>query len=243
MYKQLAQIAVESFDEGARKVFPSQPCSPDGHCATLGDGRSARKKRIARFALMSAMVLACSACGNRQDRGSVEGKHSAEEEALRAISIEYGADYAWMEGLTGASRLLRHLPTTDIERVWVTGRPIIFAGQLVDQVRVGEDHYELLLADPQLDLWAGATLRLRIRCAREIVDRARRDIPEIISNKFRREAAFIVTVERVVSTLLVDDSGAEYGGQALTNTRLGLGRCLAILPLRTPKQGSSSGER
>lgn len=189
---------------------------------------STSTQRVLAVLVLLAVTLVSGGCGRARDRNSVVDGQLREQQILEDISARYSADYSWVEQTKRSELLTQHLLTTDLERILVIGRPIVFVGQLADQVRLDQDYYELLLIPSIFDVWTRGII-FQVRCPIGMVDDAHRAIPGI-SSKLSRGAVFILVVDRVVSGSFPNAASGEL---VASDTRVGVGSCVAIEPLRS----------
>ncbi len=195
--------------------------------------------------LSSWFILACAAAiligCDRKPQPKTVGERV--NDRLEEVAATYSADYSWVRNLEERLQYTRHLLTSDLEAVWLTGQPVVYKGRLLDLVRTDAAEYVMLLDsyDFQYSI-PNEELRVQLRCPFEVVDEARRSNQDF-NDAFGNGALVVANIERVVSTSIVreeftdkfpasldEDVTSDYETQpVLRDLRIGIGRCLAIV--------------
>lgn len=148
-------------------------------------------------------------------------KASVAEMVARTNAIE-----SWEKDLSKGEKFsLNRVLTVDLERKWLTGRPILFVGAIKDIATLDKDNYRIEI---KRDLYSsseymfGTELQLVLQCQKQKVDPFLDAHPDLFK-VYKNGVAVVADIDeigtRVISTT---DSETE-------ETKIGIGKCVDIV--------------
>jgi len=187
----------------------------------------------ARGCLLVLVALVCAiylySRNESRKKQEVERELENRRNAVKAIGTALiertGASREWEQALiSGESfRNVRYgLHTIDVQRAWITGRPLFFSGELVDVAALGSNRIEVRLRNRSaaLPFGMGYRLQMRIRCSEQVVP----ELMNIVESARRSLSGIVaaVLVQSVEAEVDEDETG-------LDDLRfVGLADCLAM---------------
>lgn len=164
----------------------------------------------------------------RQEQELKLKKRGEAVKAIGAALIERtGASRDWEKVLIASDPFnnVRHdLRTIDVQRAWITGRPLFFSGELVDVAALGTDTIEIRLRNHSsvLQYGMGKRLQMRIRCSEQVVP----NLMNIIEGAKKRPSGIVAAVLVKEVRGEVDEAGTELDDLRF----VGLADCLDMVP-------------
>lgn len=159
----------------------------------------------------------------RQEKLS-EQAELTKKSAIQELVKRDSADTSWMKSLIG-EKYTRYVPlmTNEIEKVWITGRPILFLGEIIDVYTQENSRTRIILEHSVQSryLFLGSDLRVDLRCDPELLE-------EILS---KVKAQNRVLANSVAITALIDRiERASYRHENTNMTvHIGHGTCKSAL--------------
>lgn len=103
---------------------------------------------------------------------------------LAAFTAKYDVVTDWQEQLVATKSPFAQVLTSELEPYWLSGRPILFKGSLLDVASVDDQHYEVLFKQTMLSKVSGLmgnNLGLRLRAEKGPIDALLRAEPDIMA--------------------------------------------------------------
>lgn len=131
------------------------------------------------------------------------------QNSVRRMVLKHDANENWDRKLSeGGDYRLGPILSVELERVWLTGQPILFKGKIVDIATHDGERYRIRLSR---DAYASFThfeqpLQLVLLCNRSLFDRLSEEFPDILDTQsFDRGVAVIATMDSLDSERLIED--------------------------------------
>jgi hypothetical protein len=187
--------------------------------------------------LLICSLLAYNNIGNKANKEyeTLATKNVKERtETIMHISIvemvtQTNAIDTWERDLSVDTVGFRPILTIELERLWLTNRPILFVGTIKDIATIDQDTYEItlnraLFGSSEYTIIV-AELQLALQCQKRIINSFLNEHPDLIQNWGikNKGIAVIADIDELETKTLC---GSEDG---MKEIKIGKGRCIDIL--------------
>lgn len=148
--------------------------------------------------------------------------------AIRQVALKDGAGIGWPDKLSGGEKYVDSpLLTAELQRVWVTGRPILFIGKLTDIVANADGSYQLYVAythNENRPWFLKTKLEVRLDCPRETGT-------SLIDSVATKRDYFGTDIAITATIRTVEVSKTTDAESAATSVLTGRGECVTVMLL------------
>ncbi len=126
----------------------------------------------------------------------------------------------WEEDLRrGKQFRLEPILTVELERLWLTDRPILFAGAIKDIATIDKETYRMEIEGSQSEL------RLSLQCQKRMIDLFLKEHPNLFKEDYvlKNDVAVIADIDEI-ETKIVSGSVGET-----EEIKVGKGKCIDLL--------------
>jgi hypothetical protein len=117
--------------------------------------------------------------------------------------------------------------TLELERLWLTDRPILFIGSIKDISTIDQENYRIRIERSffhKLNYMFKTELQLDLQCSKQRIDSLLREHPNLLKDfGFNNGVAFVADIDKIETTIV---SGSEDKKEEI---RIGKGKCLDML--------------
>lgn len=117
--------------------------------------------------------------------------------------------------------------TVELERLWLTGRPILFLGAIKDIATLDNENYKIEIEESWInnpEYMFGTQLQLELRYPKQKVDLFLKAHPDIFKNfGFKNGVAVVAEIEKI-ETMKISGSEGE-----IEEIKVGKGKCIDML--------------
>lgn len=144
--------------------------------------------------------------------------------AIAQLVSQANAVDNWEEGLTGGQHYrLEPILTVELERLWMTGRPILFRGTIDDVKTYDQKQYTVVFSYREWRYTFSTNFRLDLRCNRNEIDAFLGATPGLFTNGgLNNQVAVIADVTAIRNERTTD------GDDGTSQTKVGEGTCTKI---------------
>ena len=169
-----------------------------------------------------------------ENRAKREAEKAAAEKIEKAIKSEVSllagrtnAVYDWEKELSkGEQFRLEPILTVELERLWLTGRPILFVGSIKDISTVDIDNYSLKIKRSLFNSFEhmfGTKLQLELQCPKQRVDSFLKKHPDLFKDfGFKNGVAVVASIDGIETTIVSGSEGEK-------EIKIGKGKCIDML--------------
>lgn len=187
------------------------------------------KHCLSIFVIVAMCLITCC----RSKKNDAEAKHLALENrnrtAIAELAKRYNADDAWPKAFSnGEAARLTPILTIELERYWLTDRPILFLGTIKDIRTEDQDNYRIIVdyaIFSPLNFLFLSQLELSLVCPKVKIDSFMKNEPDFL-NDFGGEVALIAKVDSIEVRYKVNSEGDEE------DIKMGKGRCIDLIYIR-----------
>lgn len=165
-----------------------------------------------------------------EKRQREEARREAVKRAVAQVARKANAITDWPKTLRQGKSESFKVFTADLEKVWVTDRPILFVGDIHDIALANEDSYRVSIGESIFDtslIAMDGAIGLRLECRKPLIDQVLKQNPASRSLSEPAQAvAVIAKIERIEAENR-RSSDSEY------EVKVGVGKCLDMLYVGT----------
>lgn len=187
------------------------------------------------------LVVACVAFYLWNERIEMEKKAEAERitnlqrAEVTAMATKWNAVIDWESKLSnGQQYRLSPVLTVELERLWLTDRPIMFTGVVKDVLTGGNDNYTVIMEKSLIVgseiFFLGTPLRLELECPPDMFESFLKSHPEVTNGPYLQNGVTVIASIESIQTKTItnpgDGEGNEGGDEDL---KIGRGKCLDLL--------------
>jgi hypothetical protein len=144
--------------------------------------------------------------------------------AIKKKAKELDADYSWVKKLEKILDGNVTLLSYQVEKLWLTDKPILFLGKIVDVKRNNDDSYTFNVKNSMRDELILAGLEINIKCDIRISERY---LNYMDANKaefeFEKPVAVFAKINSIESDIRVESGNS-------SDVKIGIGSCLELMP-------------
>ena len=170
-----------------------------------------------------------SSVENRAQESKAKERAAQIKEKISSVAKKHDAVVDWSSRLAQGERFrMSPILTTELQDLWVTGRPILFIGSISDIARTSTDSMSLFIAYGALDqahMFLGTDLRIRIQCNRALSEpllAAARDPSRMALNS---DIAVVAVISSIESSTERDSEGNT------PRIHTGIGQCIDVVQI------------
>lgn len=188
-----------------------------------------------RSIVLLVLIAIVAAFGYQIIQARTEKEEKRQQEEARRETVKQAVTQAvrktnaitdWPKTLRRGKPEFFKVFTADLEKVWITDRPVLFVGDIHDVALASDGNYRISVGQSILDVSLVAMdglIGLRLECSKLLVDRVLKQNPTIGSSVEPIQAvAVIARIERV-ETEHRRTSDEEH------DIKVGVGRCVDML--------------
>ena len=191
--------------------------------------------RASLHATLLFLAVFLTSCEKPRDDVKVEsgGKNSpevqkaiemseAEQKLINNLIRESGA-VDWESTLAiGDPKRSKPIYTVELEKTWISGRPIVFVGTLNDISSIDTNQYHLSMGGEPHIFWSLEVFRLELSCPKNVVTPVWENINLYSNTLDLPRVAATVQIERIQQATEIDRDGIT------THVFTGFGQCIAL---------------
>ena len=143
---------------------------------------------------------------------------------MNKMVSDFGAVDNWDEKLSEGEKSGEKILTMELEKLWMTDRPILFVGSMEDVANADDQNAYSIFMDYRGKSWGNfsSRLSLSLRCPKTLFDTFLKEHPSVLSEA--NDVAVIAKINKVESHV----QQTEEGDKAI---KVGIGLCLDIIEL------------
>ena len=148
--------------------------------------------------------------------------------AVAQLVERTNAVHNWGKELSkGEQFRLEPILTIELERLWLTDRPILFVGSIKDISTIDQDNYRIKIERSlfgSFEYMFGTELQLVLQCPKQGVDSFLKDHPDLFKDFGFKDGVAVVANIDEIETIIVSGSEGER-----EEIKIGKGKCIDIL--------------
>jgi hypothetical protein len=123
----------------------------------------------------------------RAEKEEAEQREKASKAAIAQLVKSYDAVDNWEKDLSKGDPLtFTPILTVDLERLWLTNRPILFIGRIKDISTINSDTYRIDIGRggmfSNIEYMFSTELRLALQCQKQMIDLFLKNNPDLFNN-------------------------------------------------------------
>ena len=162
------------------------------------------------------------------EKVEAEQIQNATKAAIAELVKRTGADESWEKELAkGEPFSLAPILTIELERLWLTGRPILFVGSIKDIATIDQENYRIEIERSLFSSFKymfGTELRLTLQCPKQRIDSFLKEHPDLFKDYGLKNTVVAIAAIKEIETRIISGSQGES-----EEVKIGKGDCIDIL--------------
>jgi hypothetical protein len=184
------------------------------------------------LALLVGAYFVNSYLSNKAKKAAEKAEAEQIRNATKAVVAELvkrtNADENWEKELSKGERFrLEPILTVELERLWLTGRPILFVGAIKDIATIDQENYRIEVERSLFSSFRcmlGTELRLTLQCPKKSIDSFLKEHPDLFKDcGWKNGVAVIADINEIETTIIAGSEGERE------EIKIGKGKCIDIL--------------
>ncbi len=164
----------------------------------------------------------------KADREKAERIENEIQNKISQLVTNNNAIADWEQKLSRGEKVVtQKILTVNLEKLWMSGRPILFTGSIQDITNADEQNYILYLRKGiplnDITVFLETSFALKIKCNKISIDKLLTDHPEVIQAPIKKEVAVVANIDKIVT-----DYTPTKEGEA-EELKVGMGYCVDII--------------
>ena len=179
---------------------------------------------ISLFVIVAGVIIGIQKRNEKEARNQQYLAAQAKKDAfIRLKAKELDADYTWIKKVDALTSGGANLMTFQLEKLWITPKPILFLGEIEDIQREGKG-YNIKIKNSFHEPSLFFEINLSISCPAGLTEGFVRYMEEHKEEyDFEKPIAIITKISSVVTEKKLSDG-------KMSDVKVGIGQCVALLP-------------